>query len=107
MVMIGIVGHSIRFVLFSMENVNLFNSLYDTPLFLIFFLKVAFGHVVAFVGMTIIHEFPTLREAFGNAAKEALENQAALRLRWNNTRTRTQSRCDGDGVEDEFVDVCG
>jgi len=53
-----------RFLLFARYNRNVFNSLHDTPLFIIFVSKVAISFLSALIIMTFVHELPRVRAIF-------------------------------------------
>ncbi|GBG33363.1 ABC transporter G family member 25 [Hondaea fermentalgiana] len=60
-------NQAMRFLMFARHNRNVFNSLHDTPLFIIFVSKLIVSFIFAISIMTVVHELPRLRAIFSKA----------------------------------------
>jgi len=61
---------AVRLLLFTRLNRNVFNSLYDTPLFLIFVSKVTVAFLCALLVMTMLHEAPRASSMWKHMIRE-------------------------------------
>ena len=64
----------LRVLAFYMRNSNEFNSAHDTPLFLIFILKLVVAFVLALITMILVQEWFFIRHAFVKAIRRASSN---------------------------------
>mmetsp|Transcript_41146 Transcript_41146/g.66286 ORF Transcript_41146/g.66286 Transcript_41146/m.66286 type:complete len:861 (-) Transcript_41146:2376-4958(-) len=71
---------AVRFLIFTRYNRNVFNSLHDTPLFIIFVWKVVVSFLVSLFVMTMFHEGPRLRKMWRHAVTDyKVRNRARSR----------------------------
>lgn len=82
---------TVRFILFARQNRNVFNSLHDTPLFLVFIAKLLLSFITSLGVMTIVHESPNIAKVFNNSL-------ARYRRR---TLLRRKQQADAEDIADD------